>query len=181
MIEMIVVLAILSIISLILSRFLVHGFATYQLSREGIDSEEKVARVMRDFEFSLRSTTGLTIASDKELSFYRLYDLTSSSPKKIRYFMDGNVFKVGVTEPVGTAPNISYPAAGEKIDYLIENVTDLELKYFDDNNMEMALPVNLPAVRMVGLSISVDRDPNREPLPVGQSTKVSLRNLKKNL
>jgi len=175
LIEMVIVLAILSVLSLILSRFLVHGFTTYRLSREGIDSEEKAARVMRDFEFSLRAATAISLANDEELAFYRYFDLTSVAPKRIRYFMDGNVFKVGITEPIGTAPNISYPSENEKIDYLIENVTELKFQFFDDNNQEMTLPVNLTAIRMASLLVTIDQDSNQEPPPISQSTKVNLR------
>ena len=181
LIEMIVVIGLLSIITLIISRFLVRGFLSYRVSKEGIESEERAAKVMRDFEFSVRAATTLATASADELDFYRFYDLNSPSPKKIRYFMDGTTFKVGITEPTGTPPNVIYPSTNEKIDYLIENVKDLSLSYFDDSGNALPMPVNLSSATMIGLSISIDQNPNSSPVPITQSTKVNLRNLKKNL
>jgi len=181
LIEMIIVVGVLSIVSLILSRFLVSGFATYRINKEGIDSEEQGARVMRDFESSVRAASSIITADSRELTFYRYYDLTSISPKKIHYFIEGKTFKVGVTEPVGTPPDIVYPTSDEKIDYLIENVTGLAFNFFDDAGSIMTVPPNQTAVRMIELVISVDKDPSTSPPGVTMQTKVNLRNLKKNL
>ncbi len=181
LVEMIIVVSILSILSLVVSKFIVQGFSSYKNGKQNIDMAQDSARVMRDFEYATRAATVVKTAGVSELSFYRYYDLTSTSPKQVRYFLENNVFKAGITEPVGTTPNITYPSNQEQIHYLIENVDSLKLQYFDDNNLEVAQPASLASVRMVQLTISLKTRSGNRFNTTTQTTKVNLRNLKRNL
>lgn len=180
LIEMIIVITLVSALSLVLSRFLVQGFSSYQNSKQGIELEQDAARVMRDFEYSARALTEIGTATDTEFTFLRYYDLDSVSPKQVRYFLDSVVFKSGITEPFGISPNVGYPENNEQIHYLIENVEHIKFQYFDDNNVELDLPINLSMVRMVQLTLELKNSGGRSSSTT-QTTKVNLRNLKKNL
>ncbi|MEI6498641.1 MAG: hypothetical protein WCO23_01635 [bacterium] len=180
LIEMIVVVAILSTLSLVVSRFLVQGISSYESSKKGIDMEQDAARVMRDFEYSTRALTEINTANATEFSFLRYYDLDSISPKENRYFLDNTIFKSGITEPFGTPPLVIYPEGNEQIHYLIENVDSIKFQYFDDNNAEIMTPINIPNVRMVQLTITL-KSTGAENGSITQITKVNLRNFKKNL
>ena len=181
LIEMIVVVALLSSLSLIMSRFLIQGFSNYKNGKQGIDLEQDGARVMRDFEYSARALTDIKIATETEFSFLRYYDLTSVSPNQIRYFLDNTVFQSGITSPFGTPPNAAYPVNNEQIHYLIENVEHASFKYYDDNNVELSAPINIPSIRMVQLTLTLKISGSNHASSTTQTTKVNLRNLKKNL
>ncbi|OQA03005.1 MAG: hypothetical protein BWY68_00861 [bacterium ADurb.Bin400] len=145
--------------------------------------QEQAARVMREFELSTRAATELVTANPGELEFYRYYDLTSVSPTKVRYFMNGGTFLVGKTKPVGVPPGVIYPPENEEVDFLIENVVNGSsiFNYYDDNNSELTSPFNISSVKMVRLTISLDRNPDALPNMITETTVINLRNMKRNL
>lgn len=181
--EMVIVIAIASVLSLVVMTMLTRGFATYRIKKQSVELEEKAAAVMREFERTTRAATEIESAGDNTIAFYRFYDLTSPSPDKVRYFMDGTTFKVGVTHPAGTEPNITYPSENEEIQLIIENVTnaDLLFSYYNSAGEPITNLGDYASIRVIGLSISLDRDPNNPPNPITETTKVMLRNMKDNL
>lgn len=183
LIEMVTVIALVSIITVVVSVFFSQSLKSYRLKRQSVDLQEKAAHVMREFEQTTRAATSVTAASETELKFLRYFDLTSSSPDQVRYFLDGNEFKVGVTPPQGTPPNITYPQASENIELIIEDVvnTDLLFKFYNGQSEELNQPVDTANVRMVSLTISLDQDNSVPPGPIEETTKINLRNVKDNL
>lgn len=181
--EMVVVLALVSIITVVVATFLTGSIKTYRVKRQSVELEEKSSEVMRDFERNTRAATQIIKAESNELVFLRYFDLASTSPTQVRYFTVENRFEVGLTEPVGIAPNITYPESNEKIDLIIQDVTNPSslFKYYNGANLELPFPVNTTDIKMVGLSISLDKNGNLPPSPITEETKVSLRNMKDNL
>ena len=88
----------------------------------------------------------------------RYFDLTSIHPCAV--FCGWNSIKVGLTQPVGDPPNVTYPPENEVIDLLINDVTNTDslFKYYDGGNEELSVPVNITNVKMISLSIS-DKTP----------------------
>lgn len=184
LVEMVVVVALVSMITVVVTAFLSESVKTYRLKRQSVELEEKAAQVMRKFEITTRAASEITKADDNELIFLRYFDLTSvSPPTQVRYFIDGNQFKIGLTQPSGIEPNIIYPPENETIDLLINDVVnaDLIFKYFDGSNAELGLPINITNLKMISLSISLDKNGDLPPAPIIETTKVSLRNMKDNL
>jgi prepilin-type N-terminal cleavage/methylation domain-containing protein len=181
-IEMTVVIGILSILTVIMSQFIARSLKTYRSAHQNVDLQEKTSQVLREFEFSTRAATEILTADSDELTFYRYYDIsTSSSPTKIRYFVEGNIFKVGKSLPVGMPPNVTYP--NETIDFLVEDLVNPGqiFHYYDNQGQELNQPVALSAVTMIGLEFTLDKDPDKPPAAITEITKVDLRNMKKNL
>ena len=181
LVEIIVVLGIVSILTLIMTNFLTRSLKSYQVGRSLIVQQEKAASVMREFEFSARALTEIVSATDKELVFYRFFDLSSPDPKKVRFFLDGNSFKVGATDPVRVGELVNYPIENEEITLLIQNVSSLELSYFDANDQEVTDLNSFGPIKMVGLSVEIDNKTTESPEPTKASTMVNLRNKKSNL
>ena len=181
--EMVVVLALVSIITVVVATFLTGSIKTYRVKRQSVELEEKSSEVMRDFERNTRAATQIIKAESSELVFLRYFDLASASPTQVRYFTVDNKFEVGLTEPVGIAPNITYPESNEKIDLIIQDVTNPAslFKYYNGANLELPFPLNITDVKMIGLSISLDKNGSLPPAPITEETKVSLRNMKDNL
>ena len=183
LIEMTVVIALVSILTVIVSVFLSQSIKSYRLKSQSADLQDKAAHVMREFEQTARAASGVVTTSETEFKFYRFFDLTSTYPTQVRYFLDGNKFKIGVTDPVGTAPNITYPAGNEKITLIIENVVNLDVlfKYYDGNGELLTDPVDPINTKMVELTISLDQNPGVPPDAISETTKINLRNMKDNL
>lgn len=183
LIEAIVVVGLISILAVLVSTFLSKSLSIYRIKRQSVDLEEKAAVVMRDFEKETRAASQIQTAEADELFYYRYFDLTSPSPSKVHYFMDGNQFKIGITSPVGVEPNITYPSQNEVIKLIVGNVTNTGsiFHYYTDSGQELTGTIDPAAVKMVELNISLDMDPNSPPAPITESTKVNLRNMKTNL
>lgn len=181
--EMVVVIGIMGIVTVALLMFSSISWKNYRNLNQNVEEEEKADRVMLDFEHQTRSATQILTASTSELKFYRFFDLTSTSPTQVRYFMNGNKFEIGLTKPQGVAPNITYPAGNEQIQLIIEGITNGStlFRYYNGNNNELTQPVNMASVRMVQLTISLDINGTSMPAPVSATTKVNLRNMKDNL
>lgn len=183
LIEMIVVIALFSILTVVVTAFLAESIKSYRLKRQNVELEDRAAQVMRDFEITTRAANKIIQANENELVFLRYFDLTSTSPTQVRYFIDGSKFKIGLTKPVGIEPNITYPSSDETIDLIINDVvnTDLLFKYYDGGNIELTEPVNITNIKMINLSISLDKNGSLPPAPITETTRVSLRNMKDNL
>jgi len=183
LIEVTISISLISLLALITSRFLVQGLKVYRLNQQRITIEERAARVMREFEFSTRAATQIVTASDNELSFYRYYDLSSPEPTLVRYFIEGSQFKVGRTQPVGAEPDITYPPENEIIDFLVDDLSGTQplFTYYEGSGNQLSQPVSISSVRMIGLSITLDKSPTLPPASITESTVVQLRNMKENL
>jgi len=183
LVELVVVIGLVSILSLVVMTMLTRGFSAYRIKKQSVELEEKAAAVMREFEQTTRAATEIETATDNTIAFYRFYDLTSPSPDRVRYFMENTTFKVGITHPYGVEPDITYPAENETIEMIIENVTNPELifTFYDSAGAEIETITDISSVKMIGLTISLDKDPNNPPNPITETTKVMLRNMKNNL
>lgn len=184
LIEIVAVTAFIGVLTVIVSSLMSQSLKTYRVGKERVDLQDRGAVVTRNFEQMARAATEIVTASSNELIFYRFFDLTSSSPKQVRYFLTGDTldtFEIGITDPIGTEPNISYPPEREDIDLIIDNVTSLSFEYFNDFDTQLVLPFEPKLVRMLNLTISLDKDVNKSPQATVLSTTVSLRNLKTNL
>ena len=183
LIEMTVVIALVSMITVVVSVFLSQSLKSYRIKRQSVDLQDKAAHVMREFEQTARAASTVLTASETEFKFYRFFDLTSTYPTQVRYFLDNDKFKIGITDPVGAVPNINYPVENERITLIIEDVvnTDVLFKYYNGSGALLLDPVNTVNVRMVELMISLDQNPGAPPLANTELTKVNLRNMKDNL
>lgn len=183
LIEMVVVIGLVAIISFVVSIFLSQSIKSYRLKRQSVDLQEKAAHVMREFEQTARAATSVASATETEFKFYRFFDLTSLYPTQVRYFLDGDKFKIGIVDPVPVGNNPSYPPENEKITLIIDDVvnTDVLFKYYNGSSAALSDPIDKVSVRMVELTISLDQNPGAPPDAITELTKVSLRNMKDNL
>ena len=183
LVEIVIALGLFSILAAMLSTFLSKSLWSYRIKKQDSELQEKAAHVMREFEQMTRAGNKVILAEANELKFYRFFDLASVSPTQVRYFKEGNEFKIGITEPIGTEPNVTYPSSGERIDLIVGDVTNLDsiFKYYDGNGVELPLPMDTTKIRMVELEITLDQNPNIPPEAVTEVTKVTLRNMKDNL
>lgn len=180
---MLLVVVLITMVSTLVYDFLNKGFENYRVGEESVTEAENTARAMREFEGTTRAATKIVSASPSGLAFYRFFDSGSISPRLVRYFVENNQFKVGYTDPVGVLPDITYPVSNEQIQFLVEDVINPGslFSYYDENNNLLADLTDLNTIKMIGLSISLDKNQNIAPEPVTESTKVNLRNLKTNL
>lgn len=156
----------------------------------GLTNVDAARTIMTTAAAEIRSaatadTGAYPIAAAASNSFTFYSDIDGDGLKeKVRYFQSGTSFQKGVTKPTGSP--LTYNAANEKVATLINNVTNTSIfsyydKNYDGTTAALTSPVNIPSIRLVKITVTIDRDPNRSPVPATFSTQVSIRNLKDNL
>lgn len=134
---------------------------------------------------STADTGAYTISSASATSFTFYSDIDNDNLKeKVRYFLSGTSFQKGVIKPSGSP--LTYNPANETISTLVDKLANsLLFEYYDRNydgtTVPLSSPVNIPAIRLVKITIVLDKDPNKSPTFMTFSTQVSIRNLKDNL
>lgn len=107
---------------------------------------------------------------------------------RVRYFIDTNTRSVkrGVTIATGEPPGYFLAEEITTLVTDISNGTSTALfEYYTGNYAGTSSPINLPGdistIRLVKVTIKIDRDPNRGPELMTLSSQATLRNLKDNL
>lgn len=126
----------------------------------------------------------IAVATATDFTFYA--DIDGDDVRElVRYYIDGTTLKHAVTEPVGEP--LSY-ASGTTV--TTDIVTDVSngaavFAYYDDSysgtGASLAAPVDLPVIRLVRATVTVDREAFRLPGAITLSAVASLRNVKTNL
>jgi len=182
-------IAIFISITFVLTLFSKNVWVYNSFISEGLTNTDSVRQVLKTIVSEIRTASvasngAYTIdeANASSFSFYSNID-DDNLREKIRYFLVGTTLQKGITKPTGSPP--SYNPINEKIVTIASDTTNLDFSYFnknyDGNNPALPFPINIPDVRLVKITVTIDKDPNRPPLPTVFSTQVSIRNLKDNL
>ena len=104
----------------------------------------------------------------------------------MRYFIQGTTLKKGILKPSGTP--LAYNPANETVRESIHNIgngTTTLFSYHDTNydgtSPPLAEPINISVVRLVKITVLIERSTGTPQSPLTLTTQVSMRNLKDNL
>ncbi|MCC6290704.1 type II secretion system protein [Candidatus Nomurabacteria bacterium] len=192
LVEILVVTAIIVIVSLVLVNFQIGIFRQNNFLANSLTGEQDARLVIGHLVAELReavpSEAGaypITLADKDRLTFYSDVD-HDGLHDRLRYFLATTTLMRGVLKPTG-APLV-YVEGNEKISPVITNVVNPAAQifsYYDQNyagtSTALTLPLNIPDVRLVKVSLMIEADPNRSPAPVTYEGQVSIRSLKDNL
>ena len=192
LIEAVIALGIISLIALIVGAFQRDIFRVSGFLQESLFAQQDLRRTMKIFSAEVRSASPssagaypIAAAGASDFTFYSDTD-SDGLRERIRYFLDGTNLRKGVIVPVGT-PTV-YNPANEKVTIVVRNVvttTTPIFEYYGTNYNGLSPPLSQPvdtlAIRLVKVTVSVDRNSSRPPPPITLTTQVSLRNLKDNL
>lgn len=159
--------------------FVSSGLTTTNTGREVLKT------IISEIRTASTANTGAYIIDQATSSVFAFYsDIDNDGLKeKVRYFLNGTKLQKGIIKPTGSP--YSYNSINEKISTLALDVTSIAFSYYDKNydgtTAAMSFPVNLPNIRLIKITVTLDNDPNRPPLPTVISSQVSIRNLKDNL
>ena len=145
--------------------------------------------MLSDIRSASPSSSGAYTIDTASSTYFAYYsDIDNNGLKeKIRYFLSGHTLKVGIITPTGNPP--TYNPANEKVAALINDLVNTSttpiFSYYDSaydgTTAPLAMPINIPAVRLIKINVLIDHDPKAPPGPIGFSSQVSIRNLKDNM
>lgn len=188
LIEIIIAIGIVSGVVFVISMF---GLDIYDFSLfigENLISQQEIQLSLRTMVSETRSMAQsvngsylIESASQNSLIFYSDID-GDGLTDRVHYFLDGNVLKRGVIKPTG-AP-LSYPLSDEKITEQVHNIYASAGNIFDYHGSSysgtgsaLTFPVNIPAIRLIKINITVDPNPSDSSSRVNFSDSVNIRNL----
>lgn len=188
LIETLFGVAIFVLIALALTLFSRNVWVYNSFVSEGLISTDAARQILKTIVSEIRTASvasngayAIDQATVSSFIFYSDID-NDNLREKVRYFLVGTTLQKGVIKPTG---NLTYNPADEKISILASDTTSLAFDYFNKNydgtNSALTFPINIPDVRLIKITVTLDKDPNRAPLPTTFSTQVSIRNLKDNL
>ncbi|MEX2054639.1 MAG: type II secretion system protein [Candidatus Andersenbacteria bacterium] len=191
LIEIMVVVAISSIILTSLLRFMAVGFpvskATYLQARSTEDARLQLKRIGKALREVRPSDTGaypLVDMSPQRLIFYANVD-GDLATERVRYELNGTNLERGIINPTGNP--LVYDVAQEQViitSRAIRNSTEALFTYYGGNypaDTTPLTPVDLTEVKYIQFHLIIDIDPNVDPAAVDVVSQAQLRNLKTNL
>jgi prepilin-type N-terminal cleavage/methylation domain-containing protein len=190
--EVTVAIAILSIVSFFALDFMRSIINLDSQTRGILLAQEDMRRVFRrlvnDARLANSADNGaypIARADSDTFIFYADADADGQA-ERIRYFLDGDALMRGVIQPAGVPP--IYDPGSEAVTTV---ATDLVMagqpvfEYYDSSydgtSPPLAQPVTVFRIRLVKVTVIIDKNAIRAPDDQVFSTQISLRNLKDNL
>lgn len=156
-------------------------------------AQQQTTRALRSFVKEMRGATHsgggayvIEAAATSSVTFFANID-GDTSIERVRYFLASTSLYKALLEPTGTL----YNPANEGLYLIVRDIqnssTSPLFEYYDKNyagtasSTPLALPINIPDVRLIKMSLPVDPNKARSPVFQTYTTQVSVRNLKDNL
>ena len=191
LIEMLMVLAVFSLISAAVFAAIIWVYRTHAYLieqayaiQDARQSVEKMARELREASYGSDGAYPLESIATNALVFYA--DVTGDSRvERVRYYLQGEDLMRGVTEATGTP--LSYnPSADEQVATSAAHVRNGALgsaifTYYNATGTQITDMNDVLAVRFVDINVIININPSRLPADFSVRTSASLRNLKDNL
>lgn len=192
LLEVVIAMAIFTLIISAIVGVFMSAFTTKDIVFEQLSVQNQGRKVVQDFVNELRGATYSSIgsyplaeASTTEIIFYT--NLNADSQRaRVRYFLATTTLKKGVV--LATGNPLTYVTSTEVITNVVSSVSrssSTPIFYYYDANFSgsqspLAQPVNTSQVRVVGINLILDKNPNASPTSFTIQAKSEIRNLKDN-
>jgi type II secretory pathway pseudopilin PulG len=161
-------------------------------AQKNLNAQSDARKVLKDMVKELRSTSPsslgsypIVLASTTAITFFSNID-NGAHKEQVRYFLQGKELKKGIIKPSGSP--LSYDPASEQIITLIGDINNGAtpiFDYFDSNytgtSTPLSQPVQITKIRLVRITVKIEKDPSKSLGPLIVESQVFLRNLKDNL
>lgn len=173
--------------SLLSETFKYNGIVWDQLEaqNDGRRVLQNVVDLVRRAEESNIGGFPIESATTSSLVFFTNTD-KDADRERVRFFLSGKTLSRGIIQPSGNPPR--YSGAEDILEMahnLANNTSNVNLfEYYDTayagTSTPMALPIDPVQIRMVKISVELEKDPTRSPVPFHAESMVQIRNLKDN-
>jgi prepilin-type N-terminal cleavage/methylation domain-containing protein len=193
LIEMTITIAIVAVLGIVISKFQADVFSFNRYFQNSFDTAEKAQKLLHPMTAEIRSAsqsnTGaypVDAISDTDFSFYS--DINNDGLKeRVRYYLVGTTLYKEIIVPTGTP--YQYNVANKVVTTFLTGVTNIadgvplftyyDATYIGSSGGQVAPSSgSINTVRLIGITIRIDPDPNKPPASVQIQTMVAIRNLK---
>ena len=191
-IEILTSIFVLSLIVLLIGSFQKNVFSLNSIIQSGLTVQQEGRKALKTIipeirSISSSSTGSYPLAEVQQNSIIFYSDIDGDGLKeRLRYFLDGNILKRGVLKPTGDPAQyiLGNEAVSEFVHEIANGATDI-FNYYDTNydgaTDPLLYPINILNVRLIEITLIIDGNGSRPPVPVTLKSKASMRNLKDNL
>lgn len=188
-IELLVTLGIFVLIIWSVINFQTGVFSQNTLINNSLNADSEMRAALKQLVAELRgaaqSDTGayqIAAAAKNSLTFFSDID-ADGSREQLRYFLNGTTLMRGLIKPSGNP--LTYNPAAENLKTMVYSIANLNQEifaYYDENytgtEAALAEPVSIPLIRLIKITLTVDKDPLKPPAPLTLGSQVSVRSLK---
>lgn len=191
--ELIVSVAILSVLSLIVSTFQKDVFFLSGNLQSNLNAQLEARHLLKTIVAELRRTTTsatgsypIELASSTGITFYTDVE-NNGSIDRVRYYLYNGTIRKGVIAPTGNPPvyNSGNEVVTTLLNYVVASSTLPIFQYhtssYAGTSSPLTIPPDISIIRLIKITAIIDTDPNRSPVPIIVTSQVNLRNLKDNL
>lgn len=145
-----------------------------------------MSRELRSMEPSSNGSYPIAAAATNTVTFFTDLD-ADGTKEQIRYYIATTSLYRGIIKPTGSP--LTYVAGNETRKILATGIRNSSatpmFEYFNSSyagtTTPLTYPLNIPVIRLVRVSLTIDSDPNKSPVVRTFTTQSALRNLKDNL
>ncbi len=193
MVELLISIFIITVLTITVTTFQRDVFSLNFALSGSLNAQIDARHVLRTIVAELREASPsalgaypIALASSTGVTFYS--DVNNDGLKdQVRIFLNGTNLTIGVTYPSGNP--LTYNSANEQKSTIISGIvasSTLPLfQYYPSSytgtTSPLVQPVDISQVRLVKITVIIDKDAIHSPAPVIVTSQVSLRNLKDNL
>ena len=197
-IEAIISIAIMVLIGIGIITFQKSVIVNTKVVQSELNSQQQTRKTLNAFAADVRSAAAssagayaIATTSTSTFSFYANVD-ADASIERVRYFLATTTLKKGIIKP-GPAPAYNYVTASETISILVNDIANATstpiFTYYDtgydgyttSSTDPLPSPVDISAVRLVKMTLTVNPNGVRSPVMQTYTTQATIRNLKDNL
>lgn len=194
LIETVIALGIFVIIVVTWNSIIIQSYRSAEFGRQQQDAIreaqngiEMMTQELREASTGENGAYALDTADDNQIIFYSDIDKDIYT-ERVRYWIDGNALKKGITEPSGDP--LDYNLNDEQIKIISNFVNNGSLPlftYYNENypydtiNNPLPAPARLIDTKLIHIFLRINIDPSKAPADFDVESDVQLRNLKTNL
>ena len=192
LLEILIVIAIAAAVVLVVGNFSNNTVALQGLVGQELQSKSDAAIVLQTAANEIRSMSqsangSYPIETAGTTTFIFYSDIAKTGlPERVRYFFASSSLYKGVTAATGSPA--TYPTSTETVSDILDGIVTPSstpiFTYYDSlytgTQAPLAQPVTISAIRLVGISFTVNSNASKTSVPQSFSTLVEIRNLKSN-
>ncbi|MDR3547846.1 MAG: type II secretion system protein [Candidatus Pacebacteria bacterium] len=188
LIEMIVVIAIFSIVGSALSYMIQYFYRAndYVLQEQtavasGRQGLTTAMENLREASYGDDGSYPISTAATSSMTFYADVNGTGDVEKVSYYLSSGTLYR-GVITAVGTPPSYAGQAQSTSTiaTYVVNATSTPIFQYYDNQGNLLTSPVNVSLISSVNTTLKIDVNPNRSPSTYTLMGSATLRNLRSN-
>lgn len=180
--EILIALAVGSIILIVVAQLLVNGFLYNLIGFNSFNTQADAIAVLNRVAKEIRQGPAVVTANPQSITILEYLTVTDTAPYQVRFYLSGSDFIRGQIAPTGTGPSYTYNPATETFKTLatdIKNGGNPIFTYYDQDGVLLSSPIVTGNVTLVKISLSFGETALRTAFTA--TTQAQLRFKKTNL